>query len=79
MLHVACVRGVVAWFPFVRLSFTMSSSAPPSLSVFNVFWLLHVIVEMPVALLAFFKPQDFPLAGLNDTTVLIMRVRTVHY
>lgn len=57
----------------------MSSSAPPSLSVFNVFWLLHVIVEMPVALLAFFKPQDFPLAGLNDTTVLIMRVRTVHY
>ena len=78
MLHVGCVRGVVVWFHF-RFSFTMSSSAPPSLSVFHVFWLLHVIVEMPVALLAFFKPQDFPLAGLNDTTVLIMRVRTVHY
>lgn len=55
------------------------SSAPTAvdankLSVWNVFWLLHVAVEVPVAVLAYVRPDAFQLAGLTPATMLVMKL-----
>lgn len=44
------------------------------LSAFNVFWLLHVFLELPVAMLAYIHPYAFPLANVTESTVLIMKL-----
>ena len=53
------------------------ASTPPAvpLSPYNVFWLLHVILELPMGILAFLSPRDLPFGDLTPTTVLVARVR----
>ncbi|KAI3628856.1 hypothetical protein CBS14141_000559 [Malassezia furfur] len=50
------------------------ASTPPAvpLSPYNVFWLLHVILELPMGILAFLSPRDLPFGDLTPTTVLLL-------
>ncbi|WFD42967.1 hypothetical protein MPSI1_001618 [Malassezia psittaci] len=52
------------------------ADAPPTatLSPYNVFWLVHVIMELPMGILAFLSPADLPVRDLTPSTVLLARV-----
>ena len=55
----------------------MAAAQPQSavrLSPYNVFWLLHVIMELPIGILAFISPYDLPYRHMTPTAVLLARV-----
>ncbi|PKI85794.1 hypothetical protein MVES_000287 [Malassezia vespertilionis] len=44
------------------------------LSLFNLFWLVHVIIELPMGLIGFFAPFEIPLHGITPTAALPIRL-----
>ncbi|SHO76929.1 Uncharacterized protein MSYG_1268 [Malassezia sympodialis ATCC 42132] len=49
-------------------------SATYTLSYLNVFWLLHVIAELPLGILAFLDPAAIPLAHPSGSTLLLIQL-----
>ncbi|WFD26213.1 hypothetical protein MNAN1_001190 [Malassezia nana] len=49
--------------------------ATVSLSYLNVFWLVHVISELPLGIQAFLSPDVIPLAQKTGSTLLLIQAR----
>lgn len=52
----------------------MAAVGPAPLSVYNVFWLIHVVMELPMGLLPFLSPSELPLTDITPTVILLARV-----
>lgn len=56
---------------------TPPAPAATALSPFNVFWILHAMLELPLGLQAFIVPLSLPLHGMTLATIMVARVRTL--
>ena len=44
----------------------------------SAIFLLHIALEIPVAIQGLLAPMSLPLLGLNNTTLVILKVRQDH-
>lgn len=55
---------------FVDVAFTAQSLISPS----SVVFLLHIFLEAPLIVQGFWYPQSLPLLGMNNTTLVLIKV-----
>ncbi|WFD32347.1 hypothetical protein MSPP1_003392 [Malassezia sp. CBS 17886] len=45
-----------------------------TLSPLNVFWLIHVALELPMGIFGFFSPSSIPFVEITPATALVMKL-----